>query len=160
MQAAWVSLKENVNCVCKLTDVVSRAENYCRRKACDSRHESLEKELVHQLRNPFCEALFRPNYPKTQFHGKYLYRISFTHMFLLRLPIFSLSLRRFFCYLEKFIVGVRVSPKLNGNGQFVTFNCCKEKDSVFHSQDIIFFQYLSSSTTLLPAVQTSKEPGL
>ncbi|KAK6230158.1 hypothetical protein QUC31_001676 [Theobroma cacao] len=68
MQAAWVSLKENVNCVCKLTDVVSRAENYCRRKACDSRHESLEKELVHQLRNPFCEALFRPNYPKTQFH--------------------------------------------------------------------------------------------
>ncbi|XP_022717660.1 uncharacterized protein LOC111276113 [Durio zibethinus] len=68
MQAVWVSLKENVNCVSKLTDVVGRPGNNCRKKAYDSRNENLEKELVHQLRNPFRESLFRPNYPKTQFY--------------------------------------------------------------------------------------------
>ncbi|XVF33901.1 hypothetical protein REPUB_Repub18cG0011300 [Reevesia pubescens] len=68
MQAVWVSLKENVNCVSKLTDVVGRPENNCRKKGYDSRNENFEKELVCQLRNPFREALFRPNYPKTQFY--------------------------------------------------------------------------------------------
>ncbi|KAE8693583.1 hypothetical protein F3Y22_tig00110809pilonHSYRG00255 [Hibiscus syriacus] len=64
MLAAWVSLKENVNCVCRLTDVVGKPEKACR----NSRNQNLEKQLVHQLRNPFREALFRPIYPNTQIY--------------------------------------------------------------------------------------------
>ncbi|MBA0783531.1 hypothetical protein Gotri_001230 [Gossypium trilobum] len=63
MLAVWVSLKENVNCVAKLSDVVGRPEKSCG----NSRTQNPEKELVHQLRNPFREALFRPIHPKTQF---------------------------------------------------------------------------------------------
>ncbi|KAG4166478.1 hypothetical protein ERO13_A13G134500v2 [Gossypium hirsutum] len=63
MLAVWVSLKENVNCVAKLSDVVGRPEKNCG----NSRTQNPEKELVHQLRNPFREALFRPIHPKTQF---------------------------------------------------------------------------------------------
>lgn len=90
MQAVWASLKENVNCVSKLTTVVGRPENNCGRKGYDSRNEKLEKELVHKLRNPFREALFRPNYPKTQFYGK-VFSLTVT----LRLPFSVLiSLQR------------------------------------------------------------------
>ncbi|KAK8638377.1 hypothetical protein V6N13_136807 [Hibiscus sabdariffa] len=64
MLSAWVSLKENVNCVGRLTDVVGKPEKACG----NSRNHVLEKQLVHHLRNPFREALFRPIYPKTQFY--------------------------------------------------------------------------------------------
>ncbi|XWS27773.1 hypothetical protein CRYUN_Cryun25bG0009200 [Craigia yunnanensis] len=92
MQAVWVSLKENVNCVSKLTDVVGRPENNCRKKGYDSINENLKKELVHQLRNPFREALVRPNYPRTvlwQVFARISYNICFFKAYIFSLQRFS-----------------------------------------------------------------------
>ncbi|GLT83640.1 hypothetical protein SLE2022_019170 [Rubroshorea leprosula] len=70
MHAIWASLKENVNCVSKLTDAVARPENCSKKNVCSLEKQNLEKQIIHQLEveRPFREVLFRPNYPRTQFH--------------------------------------------------------------------------------------------
>ncbi|KAL5737491.1 hypothetical protein ACOSP7_030252 [Xanthoceras sorbifolium] len=75
MQAMWVSLKENVNCRSKVTDifVVGRAQKCSKEQKLTSGKESLDTDQheLHQMEgkpNPLLEVLFRPNYPRTQFH--------------------------------------------------------------------------------------------
>ncbi|GLT57564.1 hypothetical protein SLA2020_305300 [Shorea laevis] len=70
MHVIWASLKENVNCVSKLTDAVARPENCSKKKVCSLEKQNLEKQIIHQMEveRPFREVLFRPNYPRTQFH--------------------------------------------------------------------------------------------
>lgn len=63
MQAMWVSLKENINCRRKLTDVAGWPHRYSKERSFNSGKENLEVEL-HQAGNPVKKVLLRPNHPR------------------------------------------------------------------------------------------------
>lgn len=75
MQSMWVSLKENVNCVSKRSNVIHRpvGNDNGKKKSCSCKPEKEKMEssheVVRQMGKPvFCKVLFRPNYPRTQFY--------------------------------------------------------------------------------------------
>ncbi|KAK3199893.1 hypothetical protein Dsin_023308 [Dipteronia sinensis] len=72
MQAMWWSLKENVGCRSKVTDVVVGRPRKCSKehKQQTSGKENLDNDELQQMGNPnpLLVVLFRPNYPRTQFH--------------------------------------------------------------------------------------------
>ncbi|KAK0600780.1 hypothetical protein LWI29_018345 [Acer saccharum] len=72
MQAMWLSLKENVSCRSKVTDVVVGRPQKCgkEQKQYPYGKENLDTDEFQQMGNPnpLLLVLFRPNYPRAQFH--------------------------------------------------------------------------------------------
>ncbi|KAI9185201.1 hypothetical protein LWI28_005270 [Acer negundo] len=72
MQAMWFSLKENVSCRSKVTDVVVGRPQKCSKEQKQYLYgkENLDTDEFQQMGNPnpLLLVLFRPNFPRTQFH--------------------------------------------------------------------------------------------
>lgn len=69
MQAFWISLKENVNCASKLTDVVIWQKKHREKRSCNPDKENLDGKLIHQRRKSFGEVIIRQSHAWIQFCG-------------------------------------------------------------------------------------------
>lgn len=80
MNAIWISLKGNMNCGSKITDVARLPEKMVRRKSSSSFEETkLENELTDKEENPFIQHKFRQYCIRNRFHGKkVIFRIYFS----------------------------------------------------------------------------------
>ncbi|KAA8523580.1 hypothetical protein F0562_010003 [Nyssa sinensis] len=71
MHSIWVSLKENVNCGSKLTDVIQRPQRFIQSSSSTLQNEKSSNKLVHHMENQMREAIFRQNFTQNQIRNRF-----------------------------------------------------------------------------------------
>ncbi|XP_059662416.1 uncharacterized protein LOC132308372 [Cornus florida] len=68
MHSMWVSLKENVNCRSKLTDVVHTTEKFVQNRSYTLENDTSDSELLRQMKRSSCNVNFGQNQTPKQFY--------------------------------------------------------------------------------------------